>query len=222
MKFKHLQHIILLSIIVLFPNCGRVIDWGMSNFYQGEERKYDRSVMNDYLRSKRVYDQLHTVAMFDVLWLSPAVRTVYADMVSNVYGKNEEQHKVFLRRQLEETRHFISFYVISTYGISLGDSRSEWVVTLRINDRYYTPIEFRSVELPLEYKSMFGDRCNRFKMPYLVKFDARDVEDNQLLDNADEIALVFRSINKEAVLTWNVDRKKDTDAVEVQKTEDAE
>ncbi len=216
MKFKQLQRIIFLSFLVLLPNCGRVIDWGMSNFYQGEERVYDRSVMTKYLRSVRVYDQLHTAAMFDALWLSPAVRTVYADMVSNVYGKNEEKHNAFLRRQLEEARHFISFYVISTYGIPLGETTSEWVITLRINGVSYVPIELKKVELPLEYKSLFGDRLNKFKLPYLLKFDACDVEDNALLENADTIELVFRSIDREAVLVWKVDRTKDADTGEIQ------
>jgi hypothetical protein len=216
MKFKQLHHIFFLSIIFLLPSCGRVIDWTASNFYQGEERTYDRSILTTYLRSKRVYDQLHTVAMFDALWLSPAVRTVYADMVSAVYGKNEEHHNAFLRRQLEEERHFISFYVLSTYGIPLGDSKSQWVVTLRINGISYTPIEFKAVELPLEYKSMFGDRLNRFKLPYLIKFDARDVEEHELLEYANEIELVFRSVDREAVLMWKVNGKNNTGAQEVE------
>lgn len=211
MKFPYLQQIIFFSCIVLLPNCGRVIDWTASNFYQGEERTYDRSVISKYLRSKRVYDQLDTVAMLDVLWLSPAVRTVYADMVSNVYGKDEERHNAFLRRQFEEARHFISFYVLSTYGITLGDSKSEWVITLRINDNYYTPIDIKLVELPLEYKAMLSDRLNRFKLPYLIRFDARDVQERSLLEYTDQIELVFRSINREAVLVWKVDHAKDTD-----------
>jgi hypothetical protein len=202
MTFKHLKPVILLGFIILLPNCGRVVDWGMSNFYQGEERKYDRSVVNQYMRSKHVYSQLTTVGMFDVLWLAPEVRTLYAQMVSNVYGKNEEKHNAFLRRQLEEARRFVSFYIISSYGLSLGDSQSQWVITLRINDTYYTPIDFKAVELPLEYKSMFGDRLNRFKLPYLIRFDARDIEDKSLLDNANKIELVFRSVDKEAVLVW--------------------
>lgn len=216
MQFKQLHSIFFLSLIVLLPSCGRVIDWGMSNFYQGEERVYERSIISKYLRSKRIYDQLDTVGMFDALWLSPPVRTLYADMVSGVHGKNEERHNAFLRRQLEEARHFISFYVLSTYGIPLGDSTSQWVITLRINGVYYTPIELRAVELPLEYKSLFGDHFNRFKLPYLIKFDARDIEGNSLLNYADDIAIVFRSIDKEAVLVWRVDVQRDTDAGEIQ------
>lgn len=210
MKSKQIHYLFPVFFILVLPNCGRVVDWGVDNFYQGQERNYDRTLINTYLREKRIYDQFDTAGFFTALWLSSPVRSLYADMVSEMYGKNEERHKSFLRRQIEETRHFISFYLLSTYGIPLGESDSKWVITLRINDVYYTPVELKTVELPLEYKSIFGPHYNRFKLPYLLKFDARDVEGNPLLDEkVQKIALVLRSIDREAIMEWEVNVERD-------------
>lgn len=210
-EYMKCKNIVMMCILItLMPNCGRVLDWGMHNFNQGKEVKYDRKLIKSYIKSIRIYDQIDTLGIFDVLWLSIPVRSAYAELTAQMHGKDEEKKSAFLRRQFEETRHFISFYVLSTYGIPLGETTSAWIVTLRIDDEVYRPIELKSVELPLEYKWFFSDHFNRFKLPYLLKFDAKDIQGNNLItEDTQTITLVFRSIDKEQELIWHIDYMRD-------------
>lgn len=64
--------------VVVLSGCGRLIDWGKSRLYQGNSFKIDLDAIKDHIRWATVYDQFTTVAMFDALWLSPVVRTAFA------------------------------------------------------------------------------------------------------------------------------------------------
>ena len=130
------RNILFLSTFSLFlsilPGCGRIIDWGKDNFYQGAEVGQDLSIARNYIQSRRVYDQFTLVGAFDALWLSDDVRKVHTNIYARKYGKNEEQKRVFLRRQLEENSHFITFYVLSPKNILLGDKDSYWSMLLKL------------------------------------------------------------------------------------------
>ena len=120
-------------------------------------------------------------------------------------GKTAEQKKTLLRRQLEENNHFISFYVLSLYEVPLGDPMSKWTLFLQINDKNYAPIEIKTIELLPEYICFFGNKFNRFKVAYSVKFDAKDIEDMPLLtEETINMKLYFRSTIHEVVLIWDV------------------
>lgn len=196
---------ILFIALFFLPGCGKLIDWGKDTFHQGKQLEMDREPARRDLNSVTVYDQFTTRAIFDVLWLSDDVRTVYANLYGSKYGKTEEQKKTFLRRQLEENKHFISFYVLSLYEVPLGDTGSKWSMFLRIGDKNYRPIEIKTIDLLPEYAYIFGKRFNRFKVAYSIKFDAQDIENRPLIrDEVKEIALYFRSIEKEASLAWQL------------------
>jgi len=200
MKTKNIFHISLM-LITLLPGCGRVTNWAKSNFNQGQDINSDLGSIQQQVHTVRIYDQFATCAIFDGLWLSDAVRTAYADIYAQRHGKDRN---TFLRRQLEENKHFISFYVLSSYEIPLGTDNALWTVTLHINDHLFTPIETKMVELPQEYRVFFDKRYNRFKVAYMIKFDAQDIEENALITpETEQLQLVFRSIKKEAMLTWN-------------------
>ena len=194
-------------LIVLLPGCGRIIDWGKDNFYQGCEVNKNVSAARSYIKSKRVYDQFSLVGAFDVLWLSDAVRKTYVDLYARKYGKNEEQKQVFLRRQLEENNHFITFYVLNPKNIILGEKDSYWSILLKVGDKVFTPIEQKVIDVSSEYIDIFGKKYNQFKDVYLVYFNAKDIENNFLIDKDTRcISLLFRSHDKDITLCWGVPR----------------
>ncbi|HLJ31598.1 MAG TPA: hypothetical protein VKU36_04125 [Candidatus Babeliales bacterium] len=192
-------------LVMLLPGCGRVIDWGNRTFNQTPTIDTNISTAQQYIRSVTSYDELTTRARFDVLWLSDDVRNTYAYLYGLKFGKTEEQKKIFLRRQLEENNHFISFYVLSLHDWPLGDANSEWTLFLTIGDKNYSPIEIKAVELSPEYIHIFGKKYNRFKMPYSVKFDAKDINDNFLITpETTTMTLHCRSLKAEVTFVWDL------------------
>jgi hypothetical protein len=201
----HIRVLYSIALLVLLPSCGRIIDWGKRNFIQAPSLNADISQAQNYIRSITMYDQLTTCARFDALWLSDDVRMNYANLHALKFGKTEEQKKSFLRRQLEENNHFITFYVLSQYEHTLGDVGSDWTLFLTIDDKNYAPIEVKAIELAPEYMYIFGKRYNRFKVPYSVKFDAKDINDQFLItDETQKITLHCRSLKAEVIFIWDL------------------
>lgn len=201
-----IQAIYILALVLLLPSCTRVIDWGERTFIQAPSLQANIEQAQKYIRSVTMYDQFTTRARFDALWLSDDVRTNYANLYALKFGKTEEQKKVFLRRQLEENNHFITFYVLSVYEHPLGDPSSEWTIFLNINDKNYAPIEVKSVELSPEYIYIFGKKYNRFKVPYSIKFDAKDINDQFLITpETQNISLYCRSLHSEVTFMWELE-----------------
>ena len=196
---------LVVGCLVLLPGCGRIVDWTKDSFYQGQEFA-QHALPQLYMRSTTIYDQFETVGMFDALWLSDAVKTAYTDVWALKFGKSPERRQTFLRRQLEENRHFIMFYILSLQNISINEAHGDWSVFLQINDETFAPLQVVVLdELDYIYKSFFGKKCNRFKDVYLVKFDARDAEDQPLIrPDTRFITLFFRSTKKQALLQWDL------------------
>lgn len=196
---------LVVMVLLLLPSCGRMIDWGTKTFDQAPSLDSSVTVAQKYIRSVTSYDQLATRARFDALWLSDDVRTNYASLYALKFGKTEEQKKIFLRRQLEENNHFISFYILSLHEYPLGDPHSDWTLFLTIDDRHYAPIEIKTVELTPEYIYIFGKKNNRFKVPYSVRFDAKDINDQYLITpETKKITLHCRSLQTEVTFVWDV------------------
>ena len=166
------------------------------------------TVPRDYIRSVTIHDQLSTAGIFDALWLSYPVRSAYATLHNYRVGKAGESGTMFLRRQLEENAHFISFYVLSGQEIALGTDISKWAVLLNVGKEFYSPTEITAVDLPVEYQHFFGKKFSSFKTPYLVRFDAKGAGAKFIL-NADvkQLELVFRSSGKEGKLTWSINKE---------------
>ena len=205
---KNLNISIIIASLLLLPSCGRWIDWGTRSFNQIPTLDTSITSAQRYIKSVTAYDQLTTRARFDVLWLSDDVRINYVDLFALKFGKTEEQKKTFLRRQLEENNHFISFYVLSLFDYPLGEANSEWTLFLVIDGKNYSPIEIKAIEIAPEYMYIFGKKCNRFKVPYSVKFDAKDINDNFLITpETKKITLCFRSIDAQVTLVWDIGHK---------------
>lgn len=202
MKHKLAICIIALGLLGFFAGCGRIVNWGKVIFIRKKVKKYE-SIPKTFVRSVTVYDQLDTQAMFDVLLLSNEVRTSYADAYALKRGKTLQQKQLFLRRQLEENNHFISFYILAPHKILLSQTDTPWQILLEIDGEMYHPIEIKEVDLPYEYQSFFGKKFNRFKTVYLVKFDAKDIDDEKIIDKQTQLVeLHFRSIDKHVTLAW--------------------
>lgn len=192
-------------LILIFSGCGRVVDWGMYTFEQSTSLEDITQTARAYVRSITVYDQFDTTGCFDALWLSDDARAGYVDLYVRRRGKNEEFKDTFLRRQLEENKHFFNFYVLAPFETPLGEQHSLWQVFLNIDGVLYTPIEFKVAELEPEYRAIFGKKYTRFKESYLAKFEAKDGNENPIIKpTTRKISLYFRSNDKEAVLTWRL------------------
>jgi len=207
MKQK-IVHITCLAFLgMALSGCGRLVDWGKRTLHQGDNLAVDTTSPHAYVRSIILYDQFATIAMFDAIWLSDAVRTAYTDIYALKYGKDEEQKKVFLRRQFAENRHFITFFVLSTTLAPISEENSEWTLFLQIGDETFAPQEIKKIALDPEYKAFFGKHFNRFKLAYRVTFDANDSEEVPLLrEDTPEMTLYFRSVYKEARLCWDLNK----------------
>lgn len=206
MKHTIKKIIPILIVAVGLPGCaGRVIDWGTDCFTQADTFDSGVERANPYIKSITIYDEIRTEGMFDALWLSDSARAVYADLFGYRRGKSDEQVSAFLRRQIEENKHYISFYVLSPFEFKIGDCKSEWMVFLVIDDKTIQPIEVKTVDLEPEYQAIFGKRYTRFKATYLVKFDAKDAEEKPVLTSMSQnMALYFRSLDKETILAWDL------------------
>ncbi|MCK5632460.1 hypothetical protein KAH94_01820 [bacterium] len=198
---------ILALFLLMMPGCGgRIVDWGKQHVKQGNELKKDKTLAQNYIRSFRCYDQFTLLGAFDSIWLSDDVRLAYSDLYAMKHGKNEDQKKIFLRRQLEENNHFLSFYILTPADIILGEKDSEWTVLLKIDDYTFVPTEFKTIDMAPEYKTIFGKNFNRFKVPYLIRFNAKDIENSSLVTpDTQTISLLFRTTKKEVVQAWNID-----------------
>ena len=192
-------------LVLIFPGCGRIVDWGMYTFEQGDELADLTIVPREYVRSITVYDQFDTAGCFDALWLSDAARTGYVELYARRRGKNEEFKNTFLRRQLEENKHFFNFYILAPFETPMGEPNSLWQPFLSVDGEVYTPQGFKVTELEPEYRAIFGKKYTRFKESYLAKFEAKDVDGNPIITpTTKKIMLYFRSNDKEAVLTWRL------------------
>lgn len=191
--------IALLSI----PGCGKIVDWSKSNFYQGQEYDTYKDQIKPFIRSVTLYDQLTTQAHFDALWLSNEVRSAFADLHAARLSKSPEHKNVFLRRQLEENNHYISFYILSFYGAKLAAPETHWTFFLEVDGKTYQPAEIKLKDLPYEYQVFFGNLFNRFKEPFHLRFNARDIEDNIIITpHTRDMKLHIRSAQTGYVFTW--------------------
>jgi hypothetical protein len=190
--------------MLLLPGCGGVTDWAKETFDQGKEHKENKKTVKKYLKSVRIYDQFTTIALFDALWLSDQVRILYADTYGAMHGRGKEVRKTFLRRQLKANDHFVTFYVLSTHQIPLNLKPAQWVLHLKVNGKNYSPTEVKIVELSPEYELFFGSLLTKHKSPYEVRFDRKDPDGKDILQDAENIELYFSGPRHYSFAQWNL------------------
>lgn len=197
--------IMIFFLLGLLPGCTKVIHWASDCFPQSKKRVVDYTLINKYVRSVKMYDQFTTKAQFDALWISDPIRKLYVDEYVQIAGKSVDQKNILLRRQSDESKHFIMFFVLTPYEVTLGERDSGWGVLLKLDDMYFDAIEVKSVQLLPIYQNFFGNKYTNFKSVYQIKFDTQDVQDNLLLtSDTKKVALCFRSVTEEVLLEWNI------------------
>lgn len=204
-------HFFAISFLMLLSGC-RYQCWLEDVFNQGEHMHEYTAAARKYVRSQHVYDQLNTLAHFDAIWLSSEVRRSYAQLYAQKNCYTHERYQSFLRRQTEEGRHFISFYVLTAIrnqcGYNITDNDSEWGVCLCIDGNTYRPIERKQIDLSPEYILFFGKTYNKFKVPYLLKFDAQTIANRSLIyPGVRCIELIFTRADRQVVMQWKLDSK---------------
>ncbi len=198
--------VIGITCLMTLVGCKRAVDWASSNFGQGTTQDLPTNQFKPYIKSVVVHSQLSTKGIFDALWLADIVRSASTDVLITRSGKSVEQHHALLRRQLEENKHYIMFYILTEYDVPLGDN-SEWQLFLRVGDLNYQPRELKVIDLSSEYKAFFGKRYMKTKMAYVAKFDAQDANEQPIIvpQQTATLQLCFRSVDKQATLEWSLD-----------------
>lgn len=221
MKIKSLKILLLLGVLLLSGCAGNNIkDWAQETFYQSNVYKDDLAIAKRYLRGMRLYDQFTTLGIFDALWLSDEVRTVYSNIACRMTGKDEEASLAFLRRQISANTFFISFYVLSLDEVCLTTTPLLWTLYLDIDGKKYVPAEIKMIELPFEYEDFFGNRLNKHKQAYEVKFDRKDAQEKDILEGKMMMQLFFSTPRHYDSMVWYLDPEgKATD--QLRKTEPA-
>jgi hypothetical protein len=218
---KYLKNIFNLFCLLIFcvsTSCLKYHQFLKKEVPQGKDKCDKREVAYNFLRSKRVYDEFRTQAIFHVLWLSDDVRTAYIDDYSSRRGKNRDSCEALLRRQLEENRRWMSFYVIADVrqrnNVLLSEKGSYWTMYVKtFSGEKIEPLSIKEIDLEPEYQSMFAHRFDPFKSTYLVRFPRCDGE-----EGGEDFSLVISSSKKAVSFEW--DKKNNKKHSELLKDED--
>jgi hypothetical protein len=199
----------MLTAFLLLPGCIKYYELSTTEFNQGKEVEQKSLLTQNFVRTIRLYDQFSTIALFDSLWLSPDVRTSYSKRFCDKRGKDEATLKAIENRQLEETNHWIGFYVLADirtrHNTSLNEKNAAWTFYLTINDKIKVePLSIKEVELEPEYQEIFGHRFNNFKTAYLVKFPAYGLDGKPYITTPKPtLSLHVCGPQREGTAVWN-------------------
>jgi hypothetical protein len=200
----------LCSLLLVLSIAGCVPYYKLSKkeFHQGTDLQTHKDVAKEFVRSQTVYDQFTTLANFDAIWLSDQTRIAYVDLFCEKRGKSKDARAALLNRQLEENRHWISFYVLADvredFNSALNDENPVWTPYLEIDGEKFEPITIKEIDLEPEYSSFFENRLNSFKTAYLVSFPAQDLSGKFYLSGCKILRLVMCSADKLCNLEWNI------------------
>jgi len=205
-------HIFVCSLVLL-PACreeNRYLRWGKDVFYQSEKQFSYRAFEDTHIRSLRIYDQLTTLGLFDALWLSKEVRTLYSKEQAALYGYNQERYDSFLEKQLDESNKEIGFYILASMphaqDLLLTDETSPWTLYLRVNGESYAPKKVTVVDLPTPYQKFFGKRYSSARKIYYVSFSAQKEDGSVIITSStSSLSLCFHMIgNVDECVAWKV------------------
>lgn len=173
-SLRVINHGFVLLSGLLLSGCIKYYDLAEAEFPQATKVPSTQVVTDNYKRSVAVYDQFETKAHFDALWLSEDVRTAYVNQFADKRGMTIEAKEELLKRQLEETRHWLTFYVLveqrGQQNTSLSDPLTAWTTSVHIDKHVVAAESIKECDLEAEYQHLFGKSFNAFKSCYLVKF----------------------------------------------------
>jgi hypothetical protein len=211
--------LICLMILFIFPSCVKYYELSKQECYQGKTLSDRKEISKNNLRKLTINDQFSTMAIFNCLWLSDDVRNAYVEMNCTRKGKDEQAKMALFTRQLEENKHWISFYILAdirdkTDG-SLSDKNSPWSLYLESQDnRKVAPLSIKEIDIEPEYKFLFGPKFNLFSRVYEVKFPAADLTGAQYIKKQTEpFKIVACSPIKQGEIWWNKTDPKDAELI---------
>lgn len=203
------QCILFSLLIILLPACIKTYKLAPSESPQGEQHKDHRDIVNENLRSVKVYYQWETRAMFDVLWISDDTTKSYVDRYCLRRGKAQLDHDDMLQKELERNKKEIKFYMLADvrdkFHPSLSSPDAAWTIYLELSgDRKVEPESIKEVELRPEILAIFGHRFPKpkFKTAYEIVFPATDKSGVRYLDDDKPFNMVISSTNRECMLGW--------------------
>ena len=213
--FVKAKVILLASLCIFLYGCVPYYKLSKSEFPQGKELEISKlGIVQQYLKSATIYKCFTTLAIFDALWLSDDVREAYVALHSQKSGKSQTSREALLNRQLEENKHWISFYVLADIRQEPNSGMSEksplWSTYIDLGcNKKIEPESIKEVELDTENIFFFGEKFNSFKTAYLVQFPACDSDGKSFLTDCTVVKLVISSVNKSSELVWNLKDIKD-------------
>ena len=214
MNFRLSLFSVSIFSLVLFSSCIKTYKLAPSESYQGKDKEDHRKVVNNNLREVKIYNQWETAAMFDVLWMSEETRRAYVDMYCERRGEPVSKHEHMLNNQLSENESEIAFYILADVRdrlhAYLTSPNSAWAMYLDFGMKEKVlPRDITQVELEPEIRSLFGHRHSKpkFKVSYLVKFPAKDVDGTQYFSSKRPFRLVLNSVYKQCHLGWQGGQK---------------
>ena len=160
------------------PGCTRYVQWGKKQFIQADKCCDYAAQVRPFIRTIDAYDGFSTVGHFDLLWVSPEVRDVYARAFACRRGVPNAQAQAFADGIFKKFDDSVYFYLLmpdTTQGLQpcmdSKDPMSRWAVVLCNGETEYTPTDIRKIDLDPEIKVFFGKRFNKYRILYFVVFD---------------------------------------------------
>ena len=219
-----LNLMMLFQCIFLLSGCNKIIDWGKSNFAQAHQYSQDfiRSAQS-FIRSTIVYHQFTTVATFDAIFLTDQMRMLFVDYHRQCHGLTSEQELTMRKRLVNENKYFISFYVIGAQKEHiyetpktlftgsyqkqtelLGFKDAAWNVRMVVGNKEFIPESIRTVDLPVEFRSFFGNRFDQFSSTYLVRFAVHDADNQPIFQPSKKynVMLKYTSSDYQVDMKW--------------------
>lgn len=204
-----------LLYIILMSACVPYHKLAKKETPQWEELDDHRDILHNDVRSLGIYNQFETRGLFTLLRMSDATRKAYSELYCGRRGMSVDAREEFLKRQLEENKHWYTFVALAEIrdktSVSLGEKNAQWTFSLDLGDKMLVPESIKEIEIEPEIQSFFGPHFNLFKTIYLIKFPRRDASGREFNHNG-RMKVIVSSPYKKAHAQWDekdVKNKKD-------------
>ncbi len=202
-------NILLAGTMFLTPGCIKYYELSESETPQATALDDQREIVALARRSVTVYNGFETRAIFNTIGLFDQVRAAYVERYTEKRGITGDAREQLLKRQLEENKHWLSFYVLADVrdktNPGLGEPAATWTLSACIDKEELVVESIKEVDLEPEYQKLFGTTFNLFKTAYLVKFAISELQASKLSDlQFKQVVMHICSPYKRATMRWNL------------------
>ncbi len=139
-----------------------------------------------WIRTLYIYDQFTTNGFFVVLPLTKLVQ--YCSYIL---------HRTYVQTTHQLNYSSPAFIVLSSYQSPLFSDQCGWKLCLEYRGKKYENPLIRGIELPCEFRLLFGNYYNSFKSAYLVVFEGEG-----MLIGKEGFKLTFYSATTDKTIVW--------------------